>query len=139
MEKPRFDSPLLQLLAQGMRFGIVGLLATGVHVLIFIGCIEILDIAPLWANFPAFLVALITGFIGHFSWTFRAQQRESGNNWKPVLFKFTLVSFVGLGLNTLVVYLVVNLLGHPYPHAVLLMVTVVPATLFLLQKFWAFN
>jgi putative flippase GtrA len=139
MEKTRTGSPLLQLLAQGMRFGIVGMLATGVHIMVFVACIEILDIAPLWANFPAFAVALITAFIGHFTWTFRMQQRSLENNWKPAMFKFTLVSFIGLGLNTLVVYLVVTLLGHPYPHAVLLMVTVVPATMFLLQKFWAFS
>jgi putative flippase GtrA len=139
MEKTQTGSPLLQLLAQGMRFGIVGALATGVHILVFVSCIEILDIAPLWANFPAFLVALITGFVGHFTWTFRMQHRGLQDSWKPAMFKFTLVSFIGLGLNTLVVYLVVTLLGHPYPYAVLLMVTVVPATMFLLQKFWAFS
>jgi len=139
MKKARPASPLLQLLAQGMRFGIVGLLATGVHILVFVGCIEILGIAPLLANFPAFLVALVTGFIGHFTWTFRMQHRGLQKNWRTALLKFTMISVLGLGLNTLVVFCVVNLLGHPYPYAVLLMVTVVPATVFLLQKFWAFN
>ena len=139
MENTRSCSPLLQLLAQGVRFGIVGLLATGVHIMVCIGCIEILGIAPLWANFPAFLVALIASFIGHFSWTFRMQHRELGGCWRPVLLKFALVSCFGLGLNTLAVYLIVNLLGYPYMYAVVLMVTVVPAAIFLLQKFWAFN
>lgn len=139
MENTQCSSPLLQLLAQGMRFGIVGLLATGVHIMVFVGCIEILDIAPLWANFPAFLVALVTSFIGHFTWTFRMQHRELETCWRPVLLKFTVVSCFGLGLNTLAVYLVVNLLGYPYLYAVLLMVTVVPAAIFLLQKFWAFT
>ena len=139
MEKTQVGLPLLQLLAQGMRFGVVGLLATGVHILVFIGCIEILNIVPLWANFPAFLCALVTGFVGHFTWTFRMHHRALLNHWRAALFKFTLVSFTGLGLNTLVVYLVVNLLGHPYPYAVLLMVTVVPAIVFLMQKFWTFT
>jgi putative flippase GtrA len=139
IEKIQSDSQLLQLLAQVTRFGVVGLLATGVHILIFVGCIEILGIAPLWANFPAFLFALVTGFVGHFTWTFRMLHRGQQNNWWAALFKFMLVSFIGLGLNTLVVYLVVNLLGHPYPYAVLLMVTAVPVAVFLMQKLWAFN
>jgi len=139
MEKRQPTFPLLQLLIQGMRFGIVGLLATGVHVLVFVGCIEILDIAPLWANFPAFLVALATGFIGHFTWTFRMHQRSLQDDWSAALPKYLLVSFIGLGLNTLVVYIVVNFLGHPYSHALVLMVTVVPATIFVLQKYWTFT
>ena len=139
MEKTQTASPLLQLLAQGMRFAIVGFLATGVHITIFVGCIEILGIAPLWANFPAFVVALIAGFIGNLTWTFRSRHHGLGNNWKPAMLKYTLVSFIGLGLNTLAVYLVVNLLGYPYQYAVLLMVTVVPAAIFLLQKIWTFN
>lgn len=130
---------MLQLLAQVIRFGIVGFLATIVHILVFVGSIELLDIVPLWANFPAFLVALVTSFIGHFTWTFRIQHRNLENNWKALIIKFMLVSFLGLGLNTLVVYLVVNLLGHPYQYAVLLMVSVVPAIVFLMQKYWAFS
>lgn len=139
MEKIRPDSTMLHLLAQAIRFGIVGFLVTVVHIVVFIGCIEILNIAPLWANFPAFMVALASGFIGHFTWTFRIHCRGFQYNWKALILKFLLVSFVGLGLNTLVVYLVVNLLGHPYMYAVLLMVSVVPAIMFLLQKYWTFK
>lgn len=139
VEHTRQVSPLLQLLAQGLRFGIVGLLATGVHVLVFVGCIELLHMAPLWANFPAFLVALLSGFVGHFTWTFRMHERGLQDNWKAALLKFLTVSVFGLGLNTLVVFLVVNLSGLPYPYAVLLMVTVVPATMFVLQKYWTFS
>ena len=139
MEKTEVGLPLLQALAQLMRFGVVGLFATGVHVLVFIGCIEILKIEPLWANFPAFLCAVVTGFVGHFTWTFRMHHRAQPSHWRGPLFKFTLVSVTGLGLNTLAVYLVVNLLGQPYPYAVLLMVTVVPVVVFLMQKFWTFT
>jgi putative flippase GtrA len=139
MKKLQPGKPLLQLLTQGIRFGTVGMVATGIHILVFVGCIELLDIAPLWANFPAFMVALIIGFMGHFAWTFRLQHLGLQKNLVSILFKFTLVSIFGLGLNTLAVYLVVNLFGHSYPYAVVLMITVVPATVFLLQKYWAFT
>ena len=65
--------------------------------------------------------------------------RAQPSHWRGPLFKFTLVSVTGLGLNTLAVYLVVNLLGQPYPYAVLLMVTGVPVVVFLMQKFWTFT
>ena len=112
---------LTDLIAQGFRFGLIGIVATFVHVLVFISCIELLGIEPLWANFPAFSVAIIVGFIGHFSWTFKQHKPANESVWSAQLVKFVIVSLFGFGLNSAIVFLIVNLLHLPYWYAVLLM------------------
>ena len=54
------------------------------------------------------------------------------------LSKFIVVTLIGLCLNSLAVYMVTEALALPYVYAILLMVSVVPITVFLLSKIWAF-
>ena len=48
-------------------------------------------------------------------------------------------ALVGLGLNTLVVYVVDDVLKLPYLYSVLGMVLLVPPFLFVMNKYWAFQ
>lgn len=125
-------------LPETLRFGTVGFIALGVHICLFIFCIEVLGIAPIWANFIAFSFAFIAGFTGHFSWTFRINAREQRARWMPPMLRYLITSLVGLGLNTLVVYTVVTALSLDYLYAVVIMASIVPAIVYLLSKFWAF-
>jgi len=127
-----------RLLSQGAKFGLVGLAATGVHIAVFVLCIELAGMRPFLANFPAFAVAVLVGFAGHFSWTFRDQARGAGRPATASLARFLATALLGLVLNSLVVYGVVDLLGLAYGYAAVLMATAVPATVFLVSKFWAF-
>lgn len=130
---------LLQVARQGLKFGVVGIAATITHVVAFIVWIELYGMAPLWANAAAFCVAVTVGFIGHFFWTFREHYVDESGGWRAALLKFIVVSLVGLGLNSLAVYLVVNILFMSYWYAIILIVTAVPAGVFLMSKFWAFS
>ncbi|MFC1771772.1 GtrA family protein [Pseudomonadota bacterium] len=125
-------------LRQAFKFGLVGILATLVHISIFVFCIEALDIRPFLANFPAYGVAVLVGFWGHFSWTFKRDDANDQRFWAQALTKFVIVSLLGLGLNSMIVYGVVDLMGWSYHIAILLMVTVTPAIVFVLSKLWAF-
>ena len=131
--------PIIHLIAQGFRFGLVGIVATLVHISVFIFCIEILEIEPIWANFPAFGIAFIVGFSGHYHWTFKQNQHNGELLWWVNMLKFAVVSVFGLGLNSAIVYIIVNRLHLPYGYAVMLMATVVPLTAFVLSKHWAFT
>jgi putative flippase GtrA len=128
----------MMIVLQGLKFGIVGAAAAATHVLVFVGLIELFDMPPLWANLGAFCVAFVVSFLGHFHWTFHAESAEGARAWKDALPRFITVALVGLGLNSLVVFAVVNVLALPYLIAVVLMVTAVPAVVFVLSKFWAF-
>ncbi len=126
----------IEVLQQALRFGLVGLLATGLHVGVFITLIEWAGFTPLLSNLWAWLLAFGLSFFGHFHWTFAHD--ASNRTARDALPRFLLVSLFGLGLNSCIVILVVNLADWPYGFAAALMATVVPATLFVISKWWAF-
>ncbi|MBS0213440.1 MAG: GtrA family protein [Proteobacteria bacterium] len=55
-----------------LRFGLVGLSATGVHFVVALMALRGLAVPPALANALGFSVALTVSFIGHASYTFRA-------------------------------------------------------------------
>jgi putative flippase GtrA len=81
----------MRLLAQLLRFGLVGLLATLVHALIALLLIQF-GFGPLLANPLAFLVAFQISYLGHSRWSF--------NLTKPCRFshmsRFFIVSIFGI-------------------------------------------
>lgn len=101
--------------------------------------IEVLGSKPLWANFAAFCVAFCVSFAGHFHWSFRDATARGRGNWKIAFPKFVVVALAGLALNTLAVYVVTDILAANYLYATLIMVSFVPAIVYLLSKYWAFN
>lgn len=127
------------LVRQGLRFGVVGAVSTITHVGVFILCIEAFGTQPILANIPAFVVALVVGFTGHFSWTFpKSTNASSAHARLRALVRFAAVAGIGLALNATVVFSIVNVWGLPYLYAVALMVTLVPILLFFLNRHWAF-
>ena len=130
---------LVQTSIQGMKFGVVGAAATMTHVVAFIAWVRVGGISPLLANVLAFCTAVIVGFGGHYYWTFRDHRTGEKGRWKGVFPRFVVVSLIGLGLNTLNVYLVVNVLSLSYLYAAVVMATAVPAFIFVLSRFWAFS
>jgi putative flippase GtrA len=132
--------PLLRLALQYARFGTVGLAAAAIHVSMFMAAIELAGFAPMAANFVAFAIAVLVSFFGHFQWTFRGQTADGGwGRRRTALLRFIIVALTGLTLNSLAVYLVVELLVWPYYYAIFLMLSVVPLVVFALSKFWAFG
>jgi putative flippase GtrA len=55
------------------KFGIVGVLATIVHTLIFAVVMQTGEPSALLANTVAFFIALIVSFLGNAWWTFRRE------------------------------------------------------------------
>ncbi|NJO55241.1 MAG: GtrA family protein [Rhodospirillales bacterium] len=135
----RSEFLLRHLALQYTRFGAVGLTATGTHVFVFTSSIEVAGLAPLVANLAAFGVAVLVSFLGHFHWTFRGEKAIRQPPPGVALVRFVMVAFTGLGLNSLAVYVTVNLLSLPYPYAIVLMITIVPLVVFGLSKFWVFG
>jgi putative flippase GtrA len=132
----------VRLVAQYTKFGTVGLAATATHVLAFALLIEAGGLSPLAANLAAFGVALFVSFLGHFHWTFRweidgadALRRHTAG---AALARFGLVALIGLALNSLAVYAVVNVLLLPYAYAIAVMLSVVPLLVFAMSKLWVF-
>ncbi|RMD63431.1 MAG: GtrA family protein [Alphaproteobacteria bacterium] len=130
------------LVLQYGRFAIVGGAATVVHVSLFAGLIEGTGMAPLLANLIAFSVALGVSFLGHNCWTFAALRRRSATvpeRTRRTFARFVAAALFGLGLNSLVVYLITGVLALSYVHAIAVMVTAVPVIMFVINRQWTFR
>lgn len=128
-------SPRPSLLSLGfVRFGIVGVAATVIHVAVFTMLVELLRVAPVVASVPAFITAMLASYSVNHRWTFSA----SGSHG-VYLPKYAVVAVLGLALNVLITYLIVNVLGYWYGLALALVVTVVPTATYLLNRNWAFK
>ena len=128
----------INLILQGGKFGIVGMLATATHVGLMVALIEWFGWRPLIANFGAFAVAFVVSFVGHYRWTFADQSAAGPDSWRAPLARFLVMALTGLVLNSLAVFLVVDVFGLSYVYALAIMFSVVPAILFVIGKFWAF-
>lgn len=133
--------PAGRLAVQYFKFGLVGVVATVTYVGLFAGLIELAGLAPLLANFVAFPTALGVSFVGHHGWTFAPDRKRGAAppRVRRAFVKFFIVALIGLGLNSVVVYVVTESLALSYLYAIVLMVTVVPIVVFLLNKYWAFR
>lgn len=129
----------LDLLRPVMRFGLVGVAATVVHMVGFALFIEIFHIWAVAANVLAYCVAFLVSFTGHYGWSFREQTRSPDVPWRRSVVRFLAVSMFGLILNTAQVALIVDILGLHYWVAIASMVVVTTSAVFLLSRFWAFR
>jgi len=136
-----FEKNLL-LIQQYFKFGIVGILATLVHVSIFVTLIEIFKLDPYFCNVSAYLFALFVSFCGNFFWVFKRNKKT--NIWlnNPLFnefFKFFVVSLIGLSLNTFFVWFFVDFWETEYFFSVFFMVFATPVFVFCFNKFWVFR
>jgi putative flippase GtrA len=53
--------------------------------------------------------------------------------------RYATVALVGLALNIVITFVVVNIGGYWYGYALLAVISTVPAVSFLLSKYWAFG
>ncbi len=126
MAKP-FTIPGVPL--QAAKFAVVGGGATLVHVLAALSYNSLAGVAPLWANFLAFLTAVIMSYTGNWFWTFNGESRHI-----HALPRFAVLSLTCFALNQSIVYCVVEWLGQPLWLAMAPVVIVVPAFGFWLSR-----
>lgn len=122
------------LLRQAAKFATVGGGATAVHLVTALALNSLVQVAPLRANFMAFLVASFVSYIGNWYWTF------DGNS--PHVFsvpRFAALSLVCFGVNQAIVFGVVELLHQPLWIAMVPVVIVIPAFGFWLSKTKVFS
>jgi len=135
---------LLEFIAQVLRFGVVGLSATLIHVAVFllltgVQFSEGSRLDPQVANLLAWMSAFVVSFLGHYHWTFAGLQDPGSRSTYQTLLRFLVVSLLGLGLNSGLVLLVVDVLGRPPVVAAVFMATLTPAVSFVISRYWAFR
>lgn len=119
---------------QIVRFGIVGVGATLVHLVVAWLAEGMVGLAPLVANAVGFLVAFGVSYLGHFYWTFG--QRDGHRGKLP---RFLIVAGTGYALSNLVIVVVMDVFGGSFEAALLGILVAVPTTTFALSRLWAFR
>ncbi len=133
------DSPLTpdkgSLLTKAKRFGVVGILATLIHIAIFGLLVDALGWAvPTVATGIAFLCATIFSYFTNYRWTFGTPGRHS--RYMPRFFTVTTSLFL---LNLLIMHASVSWLGWHHWVGLAIVISVIPLSSFLLNTFWAFG
>lgn len=119
------------LIGQVLRFGLIGGLATLVHLLVAWWVLRMwAEGSPFLVNFIAFVVAFQVSFWGHSLFTFR----QKGSAWR-----FLLVTLGGFAINSSLLWVFLAL-GVSSPFlAICLSVLLVPLFVFLASRFWVFS
>ena len=116
-----------------VRFAVVGVVATIVHMAVFTLAYELAHIEPVTANAIAFSVAVLVGYALNRAWTF-SHHAEHARLWRYVI-----GALIGLAWNSAIMYVAVHTLGwSPYVGLVMTLVLVPPVT-FALNQLWVFR
>ena len=125
------------LLAQLVRYGVVGVGVTSFQIGVFNLLIGAGHRPPMIANLFATAFAMMVGYTIHSRFTFNGH--GSRGNTARTAGRFVAANLLGLALNSLWVWLFTHMLGWS-PHLVSLpMFFVTPAALFWLNRQWVFE
>lgn len=131
-EALRHRLPGRQTLAKLFRFGISGVIATGIHVAVATPMIYLLHASQVSANGVAFIIANICSYLLNTLWSFGASPGRDS------YLRFLAVSLVGLGI-TLGISSVAPALGAGYWHGLAAILSVVPVVTFVLHRSWTYR
>ncbi len=115
-----------------IRFGIVGILATFVHVGVVVELSTSTGLHPVIINTIAFFTAFTISVTGHIFYSFNITE----NKMKAGL-KFLLASLSSIALSNVVLALCMKILPVPISQGIA--IVVIPAYTFVLSRFWAFK
>ena len=121
-------------LAQFIKFAVVGASGTVIDWVLYFLFTRSLGIYYLIAKIISFVIAALNNYIWNRVWTFKSKEKKVIGEF----IKFFVVSIVGLGLNTLIMYLTVGLLGWKDFYALVLATAIVMIWNFFANKFHIF-
>ncbi len=121
------------MIAQLIRFGIVGVAAMAVH-----WCVVALlvpqGLTPLLANIIGFCIAFNVSYFGHHHWTFASTEAT-----KTTLWRFLGVAVLGFITNEAMYAALLRFTALDYRAALFIVLIAVAGATYLLSHFWAFR
>ena len=121
-----------QILRQGSRFIVTGVLATAIHAVVAIAFMQLVAPAPMLANGCAFAVATVFSYVTNTLWSFSSSIRSR------TFLRFLAVSAGGC-LLAMGVAGAADRAGWNYLVGILLVVCVVPPVTFVAHRYWTYR
>lgn len=116
------------------RFGAVGVSALVVHWLSVVTIVPF-GVPPLLANVIAFVIAFQVSYWGHRNWTFNVRHLPH----RVTLPRFLFIGCAGFAVNESLYFLLLTYTKMDYRLSLLIVLTAVVTTSFVLSKLWAFR
>jgi len=123
---------LLERSPQFVRFGVIGVINTGVHALVLTALVELAHCGVVLANTAAFMVSNVFSYFMNAAITFHAPPTIAS------YLKFFTASLLALG-STMLISGVMAHLGFHYLQGFLVVIVLVPAISYLAIKVWVFS
>jgi len=98
------------LLKQIIKFGIVGFLAFLIDYSLLYILTEYFKIYYLYSSIISFIISLIFNYIASIKWVFKVNQQKSIEN----IIIFTILSIIGLIINQVIMYIMVEIINIWY-------------------------
>jgi len=123
-----------ELLRQFVRFAGVGCLSAIGHYGLLIFLVQLVRTDAVLASAAGALLGAVINYLLNYHFTFQSSKKHHES-----IAKFVVVAAVGLGLNTLFMWIMVNLLGLHYLLSQLVTTGLVLIWSFLGNRFWTFH
>ena len=123
-----------KIVGQFGRFGLVGILATLVHIGFAFIAKYVWQVSPQMANSLGFSLAFLISYTGHLRFTF--QKRRSKRIY---LQRFLVLSIASFFLSSAIVYVVTTLGGGSFALAIGIVAISIPILSYIFAKFWVFE
>ena len=117
-----------------IKFGLVGVLNTLINWIIF-AVLNFVGVYYIIANVIAYVIATINSYIWNSRWVFKYK----GEDNKETTTKFILLNLAGLALNTMILYLLVDLIGLNKLIALVITTVIVMVINYIVNKIWVFK
>jgi putative flippase GtrA len=117
-----------------LRYGISGAFAALVYFTAVMALVEGAGIAPVFAASLATVAVIVTSYLVNRFWVFSTNRSHAS-----AFLRFATASGFGIGLNTGLMYLAVDVLGWRYLAGVALATVVLPPINFAINYLWCFR
>lgn len=131
---------------QFIKFGIVGVSNTVISYVIYVGGLMVFkelnilsDYNYLLAQMIAFILSVLWSFYWNNKKVFLQEEGKKRSIWKSLIKTYISYSFTGLFLNSILLFIWVNLLGISEFIAPLINLLISVPLNFIINKFWAFK
>jgi len=118
---------------QFILFAAIGAVGTGGHFLTLILLVEWAELSAVWATTAGFIVGALINYFLNYHITFKSDKAH-----REAMLKFFMVALLGAGINTLIVFVGVDLMTVHYLVVQLVASSLVLIWNFSANKFWTF-
>ena len=117
-----------------IKFGLVGILNTLINQILFI-ILNSLGLYYIISNIIAYSISTLNSYL----WNSKLVFKYSGDNLKETSLKFIILNIIGLTLNTIILYLLLDIVGLRKLIALVITTGIVMILNYFINKLWVFK